>query len=93
MSPAETYKIELEQIKSAEADKATKDLASKIVKLSRLLEKLSRIAETVAKVGGDRPEFETIKRVSNALSGIEKTVKNLEGTIGKLESGKIVSGH
>ncbi len=45
MSPVDIYKIQLEQIQKTDIDKATKDLAAKIVDLTRRVDRLGQALE------------------------------------------------
>lgn len=94
--PVDTYKIQLEPIKSAEADASAKKLALEIAQLNnrvgalkKALEKSASIQEKAEKTGGADPKairvnIETSKKLDAAAQQLSKSVKYLTNTFKEL---------
>ena len=79
MPPTNTYKIQLEQIKSAQTDDVTKDLASQLVKLTHQITNLTKVVEK-------QPPSGSAKDIASDVASKMSKADAFVSTIGKLLS-------
>ena len=81
--PDNKYTVELHNIQSSEADKNTKDLASKT---SILIAKVEKLSKALDKFAQDPSNIEDVKRVVKFGEALGKGISKLSGTIKQLDN-------